>query len=155
MGTQSNAQRETQLLAEWITTLPPGYKSKTHVRVGRQALVYNGVEVSIERARAFEVWSDWVDARIFTGFEVWLIEAKIVGLASAYGQLMDYGNQYPESTDYKQFAGAPIRSMVLCAYEKPRTRQFFAGFGIDTVIYSPAWARHTLANKIVGSAIDL
>ena len=155
MGTQSNAQREIQLLAEWLTTLPSNFQTKTHVRVGSEQLVYQGIQLTPSRARAFEVWSDWADARVYTGVELWLVEAKIVGTAGAYGQVLDYADEYPDSADGLLFAGVPIVPLVLVAYEKPRTRNLFAGMGVRTVVFTPAWARATLANKIVGSASNL
>jgi hypothetical protein len=155
MGVQSNAQREVQLLAEWLGTLPAGWRSKTHIRVGSQTLVYQGVRLSPARARAFEVWSDWADVRVFTGTEVWIVEAKIVGTAEAYGQVLDYCQQYPESEDYQQFAPAPIAPLVLCAFEKRRSATYFARFGVRTVIFTPTWAATTLATKVFGSLVDL
>lgn len=83
------------------------------------------------------------------------MEAKIVGVACAYGQVLDYSAQYPESEDYREFGPVPIVPIVLCAYEKPRTSRYFARFGVTTVIHTPSWAGKTLATKIFGSIIDL
>src|SRR6185437_4759325 len=150
MGTQSNAQREVQLLAEWITTLPPYFKSKTRVRVGQEMLVFNGQPLTPARARAMLSWSDWVDARVFTGSEVWVVEAKLVSTAGAYGQVLDYCNEYQTCDDYKQFAPAPIVPVVLAAALKQRTANFFAPLGVRTVIFAPTWSLHSIATKIVG-----
>jgi hypothetical protein len=155
VGTRSNAQLETQLLAEWLSTLPFGFASKTHVRVGSQTLVYQGVRLPPARARAFEVWSDWCDARVVTPGEIWIVEAKIVGVACAYGQVLDYAQQYPESEDYMLFRGMAIQPVVLCAFEKPRTRNYFAGFGVRTIVHTPSWSGKTLASKIYGSLENL
>ena len=155
MGTQSNAQREVQLLAEWITTLPPWFKTKTHVRVGEQRLYYADPTIPASRARALEVWSDWTDCRIFTGAEVWIVEAKLVGVASAYGQVMDYIDEYPLSTDYANFTPTPIIPMVLCAAEKPRTRILFQRYGVRTVVFTPSWASRAISTKIVGDLTGL
>jgi hypothetical protein len=144
----SNAQRETQLLAEWWATLPRGWKNKTHVNVGASQLFYQGQPLSAARQRAFGVWNDWADMRIFTGVEVWLVEAKIVNTGSAYGQLMDYRDEYPASDDYQQFAGAPIVPIVVCAYERRRTAGLFERMGIRTIVFTPSWAADTLVNKV-------
>lgn len=155
VGTQSNAQRETQLLAEWLATVMVGSQSKTHVRVGAQTLQYNGAPLSPAMMNAFSVWSDWADARVFTGNEVWLVEAKIVGTADGYGQLLDYVDQYPSSADYQQFPGRPVVGILLCAYGKPRTARLFAQYGIRTMVWTPTWASKSLSTKIFGSAINL
>lgn len=146
----SNAQRETQLLAEWWATLPRGWKNKTHVNVGASQLIYQGQPLSADRQRAFGVWNDWVDMRIFTGFEVWIVEGKIVNTGSAYGQLLDYCNEYPSSDDYQQFFGAPIVPIVVCAFERRRTAGMFDRFGVRTIVFTPSWAANTLADKVFG-----
>jgi len=155
MGTRSNRQGETQLLAEWLTTQCAGAQSKTHVFVGSQTLVFNGQPLSPAMMKAFSVWSDWVDARVAWPSEVWVVEAKIVGIAGAYGQALDYAAQYQGSLDYQSFLGRRIVPMVVCAYERPRTAGLFAGFGVRTVVYTPAWAAKSLSVKIQGSTIDI
>lgn len=148
MGAQANAQLEIQLLAEWWSTLPPSWPNKTHVNVGAQALDYNGAPLTPARQRAFGVWNDWADMRISTGAEVWLIEGKIVGTGAAYGQLLDYLNEYPSSADYQQFYPQPIVGIVVCAYKRDRTANLFAGFGIRTIMFTPSWAGDSLQNKV-------
>lgn len=155
MGVQSNAQREVQLLAEWLTSLPPYFKSKTHVRVGQETLVYNGATLSPSQTAALLVWSDWADARVFTGSEVWIVEAKLVGVATAYGQALDYVNEYRTSADYQQFQPAPIVPMVLAAARKEKTATFFASYGVRTVIFAPSWTLRSIATKIVGDLTGL
>jgi hypothetical protein len=144
----ANAQRETQLLAEWWRTLPQGWPNKTHINVGASKLFYQGQPLSAARQRAFGVWNDWADMRIFTGAEVWLVEAKIVNVGAAYGQILDYLDEYPASDDYKQFASWPIVGVVVCAFERVRTAARFASFGIRTIVHTPSWASNTLAEKV-------
>lgn len=155
MGAKSNRQGETQLLAEWLTQFAAGAPSKTHVFVGDQTLVFQGVPMNPARFKAFEVWSDWADARIVWPHEVWLVEAKIVGTAGAYGQIIDYLGQYPYSADYVPYRTKPVVGVVLCAYERPRTAQRFASFGIRTIVHTPTWAERTLAGKIQGSVLEI
>jgi hypothetical protein len=155
LGTQSNAQREVQLLAEWLTTLPSYFKSKTNVNVGAAALQYNGERLTPAQQRMFGVWNDKADARVLAGTEVWIVEAKIVGTGGAYGQVLDYVNEYPSSTDALEFPSAMVVPLILCAFDKPRTSQYFARFGVRTVVFTPGWARLTLQTKIFGSAVEL
>lgn len=148
MGIQANAQREAQLLAEWLTSLPKGWKSKTHVNVGRVALQYNGSPLTPAMQNAFGNWNSWSDARVFTGAEVWIVEAKIVATGCAYGEVLDYCNQYKGSSDYEQFLGAPIKPVVLCAYARDPSRIYFAQFGVTTIIFTPSWASVSLSTKV-------
>jgi len=136
---QSNAQGEMQLIAEWLMTLPRSYVTKTHVNVGEQTLFYAGMPLTPAQSRAFGVWNDWCDARVFTGTEVWIVEGKLVGLGSAYGQVLDYVNQYPASVDYAQFKPATIVPMVLTMAERPRTAALFAGMGVRTIVFQPTF----------------
>jgi len=147
MGVRDNAQLETQLLAEWVTSMPRGWPAKTHIAVGAQVLEYQGKVLTLAQQRAFSVWSDWADMRIFTGAEVWLVEGKIVNTGGSYGQLLDYLDQYPGSADYAQFSPAPIVGVVVCAFERQRTTQLFGRYGIRTIVHTPSWAGDSLVNK--------
>lgn len=149
---QNNAQGEMQLVAEWLATLPPGYKSKTHVNVGKQELFYAGQRLTAAQSAAFSVWNDWADARIWTGTEVQLVEGKLVATGCAYGQLLDYLGEYPESLDYQQFAPAPVRGIVLCMADRPRSAAYFAGFGIQTIVYQPSFPLSEALAKLFPAA---
>lgn len=136
---QANAQGEMQLIAEWLMTLPPAYQSKTHVNVGAQELFYAGMALTPAQSRAFGVWNDWSDARVFTGTQVWIVEGKLVATGGAYGQVLDYVNQYPSSLDYQQFSPAPIVPMVVTMASRPRTAALFAGMGVQTIVFAPSF----------------
>jgi hypothetical protein len=136
---QANAQGEMQLIAEWLMTLPSVYQSKTRVNVGAQELFYAGMALTPAQSKAFGVWNDWVDARVFTGTQVWIVEGKLVATGSAYGQVLDYVSQYPSSLDYQQFAPAPIVPMVVTMASRPRTSALFAGMGVQTIVFAPSF----------------
>jgi hypothetical protein len=136
---QSNAQGEMQLVAEWLSTLPPTWKSKTHVNVGKQELFYAGMALTPAQSRAFGVWNDWADARVFTGTEVWIVEGKLVATGSAYGQVWDYVDQYPASADYQQFAGAAIVPVVVTMASRQATAARYAARGIRTIVFAPTF----------------
>lgn len=155
MSTLSNRQRETQLLAEWLTSLPPYMKSKTHIRTGQETIVWDGGPLPANMARATLVWSDWADARVFTGSEVWIVEACLVATAGKYGQVLEYADEYRDSADYKEFWPFPIVGVVLAAGDKPKTRARFARFGIRTIIFAPSWSLRSIATKIVGDMTGL
>lgn len=148
MGVRDNKQLETQLLAEWLATLPKEWPNRTHVAVGAQTLFFQGKALTPAQQRAFSVWSDWADARVVANQEVWLVEAKIVGTGGGYGQLLDYANEYPASADYQLFAPRRIVPILLCAFERPRSAALFSPLGIRTVIFTPSWAGDSLANKL-------
>ena len=151
MGVRDNKQLETQLLAEWWATLPRGWPNRTHVNVGAAMLEYQGRALTPAQQAAFGVWNDWADMRIFTGAEVWIVEAKIVATGAAYGQLLDYADEYPLSADYREFKPAPIVPIVLCAFERVRTAALFQRFGARTILFTPSWAGNSLARKVFTS----
>jgi hypothetical protein len=144
------AMLETQLLAEWLTTLPASFLTKTHINVGAQALQSNLSQVQMARLRAFSAWNDWADARVFAGSEVWLVEAKIVSTANAYGQLISYLDEYPASLDYLQFRGYPVTGIVLCAFRLARVANLFFRYNIRTILFTPSWAGDSLVQKVFG-----
>ena len=144
----ANQQRETQLVMEWLLSLGKGVQWKTNVPVGAEILQYNGKPLTPAMKRAFGVWHSKCDARVYTGSEVLIVEGKIIGTGTAYGEVMDYLDQYPTSTDYKDFRPAPIRGVVVAAYVKDRTRMLFSNYNIQTIIFTPSWAADTLSNKV-------
>lgn len=148
----NNAQRETQLVAEWLGTLPAPWRTKTHVNVGAQMLHYAGVRLTPAQVRAFGVWNSWSDARVATGYEVWIVEGKLVATGTAYGEVLDYCLQYPASADYEQFAPMPIVPVVLTMASRPTTAAYFAGLGVRTVIFQPSFALSLALSKLFPAA---
>ena len=149
---QNNAQGEMQLVAEWLATLPPTWKTKTHVNVGAQQLEYAGQRLTPAQTAAFGVWNDWADARVFNGSEVWLIEGKLVATGGAYGQLLDYLDEYPLSKDYEQFTPAPIVGIVLTMAGRLRTSRLFDKQGIRTIVYQPSFPLSLALEKLFPAA---
>ena len=149
---QNNATGEAQLVAEWLATLPRTWKTKTHVNVGKQTLFYAGVALTPAQSRAFGVWNSWCDARVFTGSQVWIVEGKLVAIGTAYGEVLDYVNEYPESEDYQQFAPAPIVPMVVTMASRPRTATLFAGMGVQTVVFAPLFPLAQALEKLFPAA---
>lgn len=137
---QSQAQGEIQLVAEWLQTLSPAWPTITRVKVGEQMLMYLGQPLTPKQQAAFGVWSDYADARVATPTEVWIVEGKKVALGSAYGQVLDYVNQYPLSADYQKFAPRPIIPVVLTMAVRPRTSAYYAGFGVRTILFQPSFS---------------
>jgi len=149
---QANAQREAQLIAEWIATLHPSWQVKTNVKVGEQTLIYKGVRLTPAQQRAFSVWSDWCDARVVTPSEIWIVEGKLVGLGTAYGQVYDYLDQYRLSADYQLWQPRQVVGVVVCQAERPRTAQLFAKLGIRTIVFQPTFSLDQSLAKIFPQA---
>lgn len=149
MRTNANKQLETQLLAEWRETLPAAWKTKTHVHVSSIELLPQFKNYAPNMLRAVANWNDWADMRIYTGGEVWLVEGTIVNTGKKYGQLLEYLDAYPQSTDYQQFKPAPIAGVVVCAFERPQSTQRFARDGIRTIVFTPSWATDSLYSKVL------
>lgn len=136
---QQQAQGEIQLVSEWLQTLPPSWPSIARVKVGEQMLQFVGQPLSPAQQRAFSVWSDYADARVATPTEVWLVEGKLVATGGAYGQVLDYANQYPQSADYQQFKGRTIVPVVLTMAARPQTSSLFANLGVRTIVFQPSF----------------
>lgn len=155
MGTkQVNAQGETQLVAEWLSTLPREWKTITRVKVGEQPLQYAGMRLTPAQQAAFSVWSNYADARVATPTEVWIVEGKLVATGGAYGQVLDYVAEYPSSPDYRQFVGLPIIPVVLTMAARARTSALFAQHGVRTVIFQPSFPfSQALAKLFPGAQI--
>src|ERR1700682_4260959 len=128
-----------QLVAEWITTLPATWKSKTHVNVGAQTLQYAGMRLTPAQSRGFGVWNSWADARVVTPTEVWIVEGKLVATGAAYCQVLDYVDEYPSSADYISFTPRAIVPVVLTMAARARTVSRFARDGVRTIIFQPSF----------------
>ena len=137
--TQINAQGETQLVSEWLATLPREWKTITRVKVGEQSLQYAGMRLTVAQQAAFSVWSNYADARVATPTEVWIVEGKLVATGGAYGQVLDYVAEYPTSPDYQQFTPRKVIPVVLAMAARPRTSALFAQHGVRTVIFQPSF----------------
>lgn len=141
-----------QLVAEWLATLPASWRWKIRVNVGAQVLQYAGMRLTPKQQAAFGVWNDWSDARVFTGSEVWIVEGKLVATGGAYGQVLDYVNQYPLSEDYQQFKPAKIVPVVLAMAVRPRTSQLFDKLGVRTITYAPSFPLSAALAKLFPAA---
>jgi hypothetical protein len=151
-GTQVNNQREAALVAEWLTTLPPAYQNETHVSVGAQELVYRGVPLTPAQQRRFAAWESWADARVVTPTEVWIVEGKLVATGGAYGQVLDYVNDYPLTLDYQQWPGRAIVPVVVCQASRPRTAAYFATLGVRTIVFQPSFDLAQSLQKLFSGA---
>lgn len=151
-NSQSNKQGERALIAEWISSLPSTWPTKTQVKVGTDPLFSDGKRLTPAQSRALSVWSDWADARIVTPSEVWIVEGKLVATASAYGQVLDYLDQYPNGDDYKQWSPRPIVGIVLAQATRPRLANLFARMGIRTIQFSPSWSVEESLARLFPSA---
>jgi hypothetical protein len=149
---QINAQGEMQLIAEWAATLSPEWATKTRVNVGAQPLEYAGMRLTPKQQAAFGVWNDWADLRVATPTEVWIVEGKLIATGNAYGQVLDYVNQYPSSEDYKQFAPRAIVPVVLTMAARLRTSSLFSRLGVRTVIFSPTFPLSQALQKLFPAA---
>lgn len=138
-GLQGNNQREMSLVAEWLSSLPSSFTRTTHVKVGTQSLIYRGQRLTLKQAQRFASWNSWADARVVTPHEVWIVEGKLVATGAAYGQVLDYCNEYPQCADAALWPGRAIVPIVLCQAEQPRTARYFATFGVRTIVFQPTW----------------
>ena len=149
---QSNLQGEMQLVAEWLATLPKSWPNKTHVKVGSDPLFYGGVRLTPAQSRALSVWSSYADARVVTPTEVWLIEGKLVATGAAYGQILDYLDQYPSGDDYRLWAPRPVVGIVLAQATRVRLSNLYAKMGIRTVQFDPTFALSASLAKLFPAA---
>jgi hypothetical protein len=145
---QVNRQGEAQLIAEWLATLPASWNKKTNVKVGEQTLIYMGARLTPAQIRAFSVESDRCDARVVTPSEVWIVEGKLIAKGGAYGQVIDYMNQYRNAADYIPLAPRPIVGVVVCQASTPITAKLFASMGIRTIVFEPTFALDQSLGKL-------
>jgi len=138
-ASQHNQQGERALVAEWLATLPKSWPTKTQLKVGSDPLFYGGKRLTPGQSRALGVWSDWCDVRVVTPAEIWIVEGKLVATASAYGQVIDYLDQYATGDDVAKWPGRQVVGIVLAQATRPRLATLFARMGIRTIQFTPSW----------------
>ena len=141
-----------QLVGEWLATLPYDWRTKTHVNVGARQLTYAGQRLTAAQERAFGVWNDWADARVFTGSEVWIVEGKLVATGGAYGQVLTYCDEYPSSLDADLFPGAPVVPVVLAMAVRNKVSAFWQAKGVRTIIFQPSFPLSRALEKLFPAA---
>jgi hypothetical protein len=151
-GLQVNNQKEASLISQWLLSLPQSWTTTTHIKVGAQLLVYRGVALTPAQAQRFASWSSYCDVRVVTPREVWIVEGKLVATGGAYGQVLDYANDYPLSADAKLWPGREIIPVVVCQAAEPRTMSYFASLGVRTIIFEPSWDLAQALQKVFSSA---
>lgn len=107
------------------------------------------------QAQRFASWQSWCDVRVATPTEVWIVEGKLIATGGAYGQVLDYVNDYPLCEDAKQFPGLPVIPVVVCQAAEPRTMQLFAGMGVRTILFEPTWSFASALEKLFSGAAIL
>lgn len=122
---------ENRLLYEWCIKNYPKALQWRRVRVGP-------IPKSPEE-KLYGVLRRWVDAVIFTGKKVILVEAKIRPHPDAIGQLLLYNELFPKTPEFSQLKDYPRELVFLTTKEDNAVRNLCRQHNIKFVVYRPKW----------------
>lgn len=124
-------ERERRLVNEWLRVAHREHIQKTRVRVGPA--------IDHPEAKALVVLMRWVDALVYDGNNVILVEAKLRPDAGAIGQLEHYRDLFIQTPDYKLWWDLPVKLVLLSALRSRDIEEICAKKGIEFVLFRPAW----------------
>lgn len=81
----------------------------------------------------------WVDAVVYDGEKVYLIESKLKSDLGAIAQLKEYARLFPETPEFTLLRDKPIEKVLLLPYEWHDLVEAARREGIRVEIFKPAW----------------
>jgi len=124
-------QREARFLNEWLMLKFPTCLTWKRVRLGPLPDKSLG--------QLMKITLRWVDAIVFDGEVVHLIEAKLRPDLGAISQLKEYARLFRETPEFSLLKDKPIELHLLLPYEWFDLVQAAKREGITVDIFKPAW----------------
>jgi hypothetical protein len=130
---------ETRLVAEYLAVHYPDKRALQRVRVGRIPSELPQGGLSPEELRMLGVWRRWVDAVVFDGPTVLLIEAAIRPDPGDISQLDLYMRLFPTTPEFSDVRPADLRGGLVYAIDDPPVRSLARDRGYTVAIFRPPW----------------
>jgi hypothetical protein len=130
---------EARLLSEYLAVTVPAARIMQRVRVGSLHPSLDIPGLTPEERRLAGVWRRWVDAIVDTGHELILVEAAVNPDPGDVSQLDLYMRLFPGTPELQEFAGRPVRGLLVYAIDDPTLRAMAAERGFTVAIYRPRW----------------
>jgi len=133
-------QKEARFLNEWLMMRWPTALQWKRVRLGPLP--------DKDLGALMKITLRWVDAVVFDGEKVWLVEAKLKSELGAIAQLKEYKRLFPETPEFQLLRDKPIEMMLLIPYEWVDLVAAAKREGIIVEIFKPAWFYKEMGWKI-------
>jgi hypothetical protein len=132
-------QKESKFITEWLMLKFPTCLQWRRVRVGPLPLK--------ELGEMMKITLRWVDAIVWDGQKVHLVEAKLKSDLGAIAQLKEYARLFRETPEFTMFRDAPIEMHLLLPYEWADLVAAAKREGITVDIYKPKWLYEAMGWK--------
>ena len=136
---------ETRLVAEYLAIHYPDARTLQRVRVGRIPSELPDGGLSPAELAMLGVWRRWVDAVVFDGLTVLLIEASIRPNPGKVSQLDLYMRLFPATPEFADYRAADLRGRLVFAMEDPVVCGLAAERGYTVAVFRPPWVDAYLA----------
>jgi len=129
-------QREVRYLNEWLWLNHPTHLTWKRVRLGPYPVKGAGALLGVVQK--------WVDAVVYDGEQVWLIEAKLKRDIGVVSQLNHYRRVFRETPEFTELHAKPIRAKILMPFDDPAIRQEAQLNNIEYEVFAPEWVMKEL-----------
>ena len=124
-------QREARFVNEWLMLKFPTAMQWRRVRVGPIP--------DKKLGRLMKITLRWVDAIVYDGATVYIIEAKLRPDLGAISQLKEYVRLFRETPEFSMIRDKPVVPILLIPYEWKDLIDAARREGIQVEIYKPRW----------------
>jgi hypothetical protein len=124
-------QRESRFLNEWLMIKFPTAMQWKRVRLGPLPDKTLG--------ELMKITLRWVDAIVFDGTTVFLIEAKLESDLGAIAQLKEYNRLFPDTPEFSLLRDKPREMVLVLPFEWGDLIDAAKREGIRVEIFKPAW----------------
>lgn len=146
-GKRRRTPASTRLLHEWSIMQPWIVAPTYELRLGPTPLMPGAPVVSPEMQRMLTVFNRYSDMVGISADEIQIIEAKMVALPEAVGQLEDYVHLAYEMGLPSNWPGKRVQGVLVAAVYRPRTIEKAAQYGFRVEVFTPPWTQDYLATR--------
>lgn len=124
-------QREAKFLNEWLMLKFPTALTWKRVRLGPLP--------DKKMGSLLKITLRWVDAVVYDGEKVYLIESTLKSDIGHISRLIEYARLFPETPEFTLLRDKPIEKILLIPYEWADLIAAAQREGIRVEIFKPAW----------------
>jgi len=140
-------QRETRLLSEYLMEHWEGVPVRMNVPVGPlpAGLVDAVGARAIGWARPFR---PEVDALVWPGGKLILVEAKILSVIDGIAKLPVYAGLVSTTPELLPYAGLPREMICVCPWDADHVHAMAKTVGVSIAVFRPAWIEEYLDSRM-------
>lgn len=147
MANRSYTLREKRLVAEFLAAKYPHAITIQEPRLGPPAPLAAGIPATNFNNAIAGNARGFADALIIEPQTLTLVEGKVEPDVTSIAQLYLYSLLLPLTPELSQYKGRKVRSLAVWGMPEPVLSKVAAKFGVEVVVFSPAWVQEDLRAK--------